>query len=42
MITNGKCRQDTLEMTRRLKAETRIPISILISPTLWIGRTSSP
>ncbi len=34
MITNGKCRQDTLEMTRRLKAETHIPVSILISPTL--------
>jgi len=34
MITNGKCRLDTMEMTRRLKAETRIPVSILISPTL--------
>jgi biotin synthase-related radical SAM superfamily protein len=34
MITNGKCRRDTLEMTRRLKNETRLPISILISPTL--------
>ncbi|MBW2304505.1 MAG: radical SAM protein [Deltaproteobacteria bacterium] len=34
MITNGKCRKHTLEMTRRLKDETRIPISILISPTL--------
>jgi len=34
MITNGKCRGDTLEMTRRLKNETRIPVSILISPTL--------
>ena len=34
MITNGKCRQDTLEMTRRLRQETPLPISILISPTL--------
>jgi biotin synthase len=34
MITNGKCRQATLEMTRRLKEETSIPISILISPTI--------
>jgi len=34
MITNGKCRRDTLEMTRRLKSETRLPVSILISPTL--------
>ncbi|MEW6666065.1 MAG: radical SAM protein [Thermodesulfobacteriota bacterium] len=34
MITNGKCRRDTLEMTRRLKQETSLPISILISPTL--------
>ena len=34
MITNGKCRQDTLEMTRRLRDETPLPISILISPTL--------
>lgn len=34
MITNGKCRQDTLLMTRRLKTETAVPISILISPTL--------
>jgi len=34
MITNGKCRQDTLEMTARLKEETSIPISVLISPTI--------
>lgn len=34
MITNGRCREDTLEMTRRLRQETRLPISILISPTL--------
>ena len=34
MITNGKCRRATLEMTRRLKEETSLPISILISPTI--------
>ena len=34
MITNGKCRKDTLEMTARLKRETSLPISILISPTI--------
>ncbi|RJR51793.1 MAG: radical SAM protein [Desulfobacteraceae bacterium] len=34
MITNGKCRQDTLEMTRRLRFETAIPVSLLISPTI--------
>jgi biotin synthase-related radical SAM superfamily protein len=34
MITNGKCRRATLEMTRRLKDETSLPISILISPTI--------
>lgn len=34
MITNGKCRQHTLDMTRRLKADTAVPISILISPTI--------
>ena len=34
MITNGKCLQHTLDMTDRLKAETDIPISILISPTI--------
>jgi len=34
MITNGKCKRHTLDMTRRLKAETAIPISILISPTI--------
>lgn len=38
MITNGKCRRDTLEMTRRLKTETSLPISILISPTLMDRR----
>jgi biotin synthase len=37
MITNGKCRQDTLEMTRVLKSGTSLPISLLISPTI-IGR----
>jgi len=34
MITNGKCRQATLEMTQRLKDETALPISILIAPTI--------
>jgi biotin synthase len=34
MITNGKCRKHTIEMTRRLKKETSLPISILISPTI--------
>jgi biotin synthase-related radical SAM superfamily protein len=34
MITNGKCRNHTIEMTRRLKSETSLPISILICPTL--------
>ncbi|MBW2096664.1 MAG: radical SAM protein, partial [Deltaproteobacteria bacterium] len=34
MITNGKCRSHTLEMTRRLKNETDLPISLLISPTI--------
>jgi lipoyl synthase len=34
MITNGKCKRDTFTMTERLKTETTIPISILISPTI--------
>ena len=34
MITNGKCRKDTLAMTRLLKKETPLPISLLISPTI--------
>ncbi len=34
MITNGRCPGDTIAMTERLKKETRIPISILISPTV--------
>lgn len=34
MITNGRCRQHTVEMTARLRAETGIPISVLISPTI--------
>jgi len=34
MITNGKCKAHTLEMTRRLTHETGIPVSILISPTI--------
>jgi biotin synthase len=34
MITNGKCRSDTQEITERLKRETSLPISLLISPTI--------
>ena len=34
MITNGKCRQHTLEMVGRLRKETPLPVSVLISPTL--------
>lgn len=34
MITNGKCRQDTPEMTRRLRQETTLPVSLLVSPTI--------
>lgn len=34
MITNGKCRAATLDMTGRLSSKTGIPISILISPTI--------
>ena len=34
MITNGKSRLDTLEITKRLKDKTKLPISLLISPTI--------
>jgi len=34
MITNGRCRKDTITITRQLKEKTRLPISILISPTI--------
>jgi biotin synthase len=34
MITNGKCRRDTLDMARRLHDRTRLPISALIAPTI--------
>ncbi|MFH1766358.1 MAG: radical SAM protein [Gemmatimonadota bacterium] len=34
MITNGKCRQHTVEMARRLTAESRLPVSVLLSPTI--------
>ena len=37
MITNGKCRSATMEMTRRLSEETSLPVSILIAPTI-LGR----
>jgi lipoyl synthase len=38
MITNGKCRAHTLEMTRRLTQETAIPVSLLISPTILVNK----
>jgi biotin synthase len=34
MITNGKCPKATLEMAARLRAETPLPVSVLISPTI--------
>ena len=34
MITNGKCRHDTPVLAHRLKKETSIPISVLVSPTI--------
>jgi biotin synthase-related radical SAM superfamily protein len=34
MITNGKSRRDTLEIARRLKDQTALPVSVLISPTI--------
>jgi len=34
MITNGKCRKHTMDMTRRLKEETSLPVSILLCPTV--------
>jgi biotin synthase len=34
MITNGKCRQDTLELATRLLADTCLPVSVLLSPTI--------
>ncbi len=34
MITNGKCRKDTLSMAQRLCQKTRLPLSILCSPTI--------
>lgn len=34
MITNGRCPRDTITMTKQLQQETRIPISLLISPTV--------
>ena len=34
MITNGKCTDDTIHMTKSLKADTKLPISVLISPTI--------
>ena len=34
MITNGKCMDDTIHMTKRLRADTTLPVSVLISPTI--------
>ncbi len=34
MITNGRCRKDTIYMAERLTRETDPPLSVLISPTL--------
>lgn len=34
MITNGKCKTHTVEIAKRLRAETSIPISALITPTI--------
>jgi biotin synthase len=34
MITNGKCRRATLEMARRLRDKTSLPVSVLIAPTI--------
>jgi biotin synthase-related radical SAM superfamily protein len=34
MITNGRCPRDTIAMTERLRKETTLPISVLISPTV--------
>ncbi len=34
MITNGKCRSHTKSMVRRLSQETRIPVSVLLAPTI--------
>jgi biotin synthase-related radical SAM superfamily protein len=34
MITNGKCRKDTVVLAHQLKKETSIPISVLMSPTI--------
>jgi biotin synthase-related radical SAM superfamily protein len=34
MITNGRCARDAIAMTERLIKHTKIPISILISPTV--------
>jgi lipoyl synthase len=34
MITNGKCRRDTLSMAHELSRRTSLPLSILCSPTI--------
>jgi len=37
MITNGKCRAHTLTMTQQLTEATKLPVSILTSPTILDG-----
>jgi len=34
MITNGRCPNDTVEIARRLRDETPLPVSVLINPTI--------
>lgn len=34
MITNGKCRKDTIILSKTLKERTSIPVSVLLSPTI--------
>ncbi|EFK06731.1 radical SAM domain protein [delta proteobacterium NaphS2] len=37
MITNGKCAAHTLSMTEQLTRQTKVPVSILTSPTILNG-----
>jgi len=34
MITNGKCKRHTIDMSTRLNHETTLPVSVLINPTI--------
>lgn len=34
MITNGKCIRDTISLSRMIKANTPLPVSVLLSPTI--------